>query len=312
MSLSEHLQEYWGKPVVDWSEAAGLQDAANSVARLSLSYDEYDKKEKWLDKFAAFLEEDRVSEVTGIVVGVWDFESSETSDAIVEALVSARDKLPNLRALFIGDILSEENEMSWIQQSDLSVLFDAYPGLEHLGVRGGNDLTLGSPRHENLKSLIVETGGMNASIVQGLSRAQLPNLEHLELWLGTEEYGATVSLDDLQPILSGALFPKLRYLGLRNCEIADEVARAVANAPVVEKIKVLDLSLGILTDEGAQVLAQSTSIEKLEKLDIHFHYCSDEAVKNLRQAISGELDASDAQQPEEDDGEVYRYVAVGE
>jgi len=153
---------------------------------------------------------------------------------------------------------------------------------------------------------------MDASIVQGLGRADLPNLEHLELWLGTADYGATVSIDDLQPILGGALFPRLRYLGLRNCEIADEVARAVANAPVVEKIKVLDLSLGILTDEGAQVLAQSTSIEKLEKLDIHFHYCSDEAVKNLRQAISGELDASDAQQPEEDDGEVYRYVAVGE
>lgn len=312
MVLHEHLQQFAGKPVVDWSEDAGLKDAANPIARLSLSYDEYDTNAKWLDLFAAFLEEPDVSQVTGIVVGVWDFESSETSQSIVEALVSARDRLPNLRALFLGDILSEENEMSWIQQSDLSPLFDAYSELEHLGVRGGSGLNLGSPRHEKLQSLRVETGGMDAGIVQGLNRAQLPNLEHLELWLGTSDYGATVAIEDLQPILGGELFPRLRYLGLRNCEMADEVARAVASAPIVERIQTLDLSLGSLSDEGAQALAQSPSIARLEKLDIHYHYCSDAAVEALRSAINGELDATDAQKPDGYDGESYRYVAVGE
>jgi hypothetical protein len=159
--------------------------------------------------------------------------------------------MPALRALFLGDIIVEENEISWIVQSDVSPLLDAFPALEELRVRGGQGLTLGAPRHARLRSLAIETGGLDAGLVRSLAAADLPELEHLELWLGTTDYGGTVTVADLEPILSGRLFPKLRYLGLRDSEIADEVAAALASAPILERVRVLDLSLGTLGDAGA-------------------------------------------------------------
>lgn len=311
MAIQEHLQEFAGKPVANWEPGSDFQNPGGTLARISLDYDEYDQKQKWLDKFAAFLEDPNASQSTGLVVGPWDFESSEDSSAIVEALVTARDRLPNLTAIFLGDILSEENEISWIRQSDVSPLLDAYPALEYFGVRGGDGLSVGALRHERLKTLIIQTGGLNADIVRAIGKSHLPQLEHLELWLGDSGYGATTTVEDLTPILSGQLFASLRYLGLRNSEIADEITRAVATAPIVERIKTLDLSLGTLSDEGAQALLESPAVAKLEKLDIHYHFCSDEMVEKLQQ-LPIEVDASDSQQPYQYDGESQRYVAVSE
>ncbi|NKB18732.1 MAG: hypothetical protein HC770_13150 [Pseudanabaena sp. CRU_2_10] len=141
--------------------------------------------------------------------------------------------------------------------------------------------------------------------------AQLPELEHLELWLGIEDYGSDTTVDDLQPILTDRLFPKLRYLGLRDSEIADRIAIALADAPVLEQIKVLDLSLGTLRDVGAEALLNNPAIAQLEKLDIHHHYVSDELVTRLEE-LGIELDASDRQEEEEYGDESYFYVAVSE
>ena len=310
MAISENLETFAGKPVVDWEPEAGITDPAGTIPRISLSYD--DENQKWTDRFAEFLDDPAVGEVTGLVIGMWDISFTEgDSSPVVEALVAARDRLPNLTAIFFGDITFEECEISWIRQSDVSPLFDAYPNLEYFGVRGGDGLRLGSPRHERLKTLIVETGGLDASVVRSISAAHLPALEHLELWLGSDNYGANVTVEDLAPILSGDLFPNLRYLGLRDSEIADRIAPALAQAPILERIKVLDLSLGTLGDEGAAALLVSPTISRLEKLDIHHHFCSEEMVQKL-QALGVEVDASDTQSAEEYDGESYRYIAVSE
>ena len=37
----------------------------------------------------------------------------EDMSGVVEAVVSAASQLPELTALFIGDIIGEENEISW-------------------------------------------------------------------------------------------------------------------------------------------------------------------------------------------------------
>ena len=42
------------------------------------------------------------------------------------------DRLPALEALFLGDITFEQQEISWIQQSDISPLFLAFPRLRVL------------------------------------------------------------------------------------------------------------------------------------------------------------------------------------
>jgi hypothetical protein len=312
MTISAHLTTFAGQPVQDWQPDGGPIDPA-IFYRVSVGYDEAQRGELWSDRFAELLDHPGAEALEGIVVGAWGemFDEQEEATRVVEALVAARDRLPRLRAIFFGDITYEECEISWIQNTDVSPIFDAYPALEHFGVRGANGLRLGALRHARLRSLIVQSGGLDAAITREVTAAELPSLDHLELWLGTAEYGGTTTLDDLAPILSGARFPGLTYLGLRDSEIADQIAAAVATAPVLDHLRILDLSLGTLGDEGAAALLASPAVARLEKLDIHHHYCSDELVARL-QSLGIEVDASEQEEDDEDDGERYRYVSVSE
>lgn len=313
MSINEHAREFAGKPVKQWEPPEAIEDPKGTVYRIDLSYEAAEAGETWEKKFATFLSKPAASEVTGLVVGMWG-DTSEgvlASGPVVEALVVARPKLPALRALFIGDILSEEFEISWLEQTDMSPIFGAYPDLEHFRVRGGNGLRLGAQNHDRLKSLIIETGGLDVSVVRDITSSTLPELEHLELWLGDDNYGATTELVDLAPIFSGRLFPKLTYLGLRDSELSDAIAVAASHAPLIDRLHVLDLSLGTLSDDGAAALLASRSIAALKFLDIHHHYCSDEMVLKLK-GLGVKLDASDPQSADDYDGESHRYVAVSE
>ena len=310
--VNEHTQEFAGKPVIDWQPTNAIDDPVGNAYRLALSYEEAEAGETWEARLAAFLSQPGANRVTAIVVGVWGDTSDPLPDSsdVVKTLVAAREKLPDLKALFIGDIIGEEFEISWIEQSDMSSIFHAYPRLEHFQVRGGNNLDLGVLNH-HLKSLVVETGGLDVSVVRDITSSTLPELEHLELWLGSDSYGANTEIVDLAPIFSGRLFPKLTRLGLRDSQLTDAIAVAVSHSPLIERLHVLDLSLGTLSDDGAAAFLSSPGITKLEFLDIHHHYCSDEMVSKLK-SLGVELDASDPQTPDDYDGESYRYVAVSE
>jgi hypothetical protein len=308
MAIYEHLTALAGEPVVDW--CPGKPDPNHTTYRISLSYE--DEGAQWTDRFAAFLDAVPTERITGLVVGAWEemFEDG-ASATIVEALVVARDRLPNLRALFFGDIVSEECEISWIQQTDISPLFDAYPKLEYFCVRGGTGLQLGALHHRHLKSLIIQSGGLGAAVTRAAIMADLPALEHLELWLGTDEYGGDTTVADLQPLFSGTYFPNLHYLGLRDSAIADQIALAIAQAPILERIRVLDLSLGTLGDEGATALLASPLVARLAKLDIHHHFCSNDVMARLRQ-LGIEVDVGEQEVPDVYGGEAWRYVSVSE
>ena len=338
MGFYEHLTEFGGKPVRNYDRAEGIADPAGTLYRLTVGYDEAweepraksggwlrriftrepapepepaDPEEAWMARLKALLEDPCVRQLTGLGVGLWGVgQNGEGCAPIVEALVGVADRLPGLRSLFLGDITAEEYEVSWIEQSDVTPLLHAYPRLEHFGVRGGS-LSLSPVAHESLKTLVVQTGGLPVEVVRAICQSDFPALEHLELWLGDEGYGADVTVADLEPILSGRLFPNLRYLGLKNSEIQDEIAAAVADAPITRRIHVLDLSMGTLGDEGAAALLDSPAIAKLEKLDLQHHYMSDEMVGRL-QGLGIQVDSSDAQKPSKYDDKSYRYVAVGE
>jgi hypothetical protein len=309
MSIYEHMTEFAGQPVVDWDPEAGQAIARGTAYRVAVSWEEAEDGLRWTDKLSSFLDDPAAGQMTGLVVGSWIGPEMEgDSEPVVEALVAARERLPGLRALFLGDIISEECEISWIHQTDLSPLFAAYPELEHFGVRGSDNLSLGSLRHLRLKTLILQSGGLPARVVREVAAAELLELEHLELWLGEEGYGGDSTVADLAPILSGSRFPKLRYLGLRDAEHANEIAAAVAVAPVTERLRVLDLSLGTLDDQGAMALLASPAVARLEKLDIRHHFCSDAMIEKLK-GLGIEVDAGDRQE-----ARTYRerYVAVGE
>jgi hypothetical protein len=232
----EYLTQFYGRDVVEYDPASGLADGAPAI-RLRLSY-EADDDTTFTDLYARFLKEPIVGDVEALVIGRWttptDIVTARKGDAaerVVENLVSTREHLPALKALFLGDFTREESEISWIEQTDVSPLFTAFPLLEVLGLRGGNGLSLGRPSHPKLKTLIVETGGLPGHVVREVCAADLPALEHLELWLGSEDFGGDATLDDLAPILSGRLFPRLTTLALRDCEWADDLAVALADAP---------------------------------------------------------------------------------
>lgn len=305
MTIAQHAERFAGKPVRDYSPSRGIDNPTGVAYRFRQEYDADDEAtvEKLLE---AFLADPRAEQAQAIVIGPWS-EEPESSKDVVEQLANAAGKLPNLRGLFLGDITYEELEISWIEQCDVSPLLKAFPRLEYFRVRGGQDLSLGEPKHDHLRSLIVEAGGLPKTVVQQVAAARLPELEHLELWLGTEEYGGDATVEDLRPILDGGLFPKLRYLGLRDSAIADAIAQAVALAPVLRQVRVLDLSLGTLGDVGAQALLASPAIARLEKLDLHHHFISKELMKRLSD-LGIDIDLSDKQSDEDD----YRFVAVSE
>ncbi|NJM66455.1 MAG: hypothetical protein HC851_12760 [Acaryochloris sp. RU_4_1] len=312
MTIADNLEQLMDKPVKNYNPDQGLTHPAETIYRLTVADLDYDSEIKIFDRITAFLDEPQVGEITGLVIGLWDWEGFEVnSRPVVEALVAAQAQLPHLQAIFLGDIVYEECEISWIQQSDLSPLFLAYPNLHYLGVRGGEGLKLGRVNHDHLQTLVIESGGLSSTVVQEVGQAQLPNLEHLELWLGTENYGGDATVADLQPILSGERFSKLRYLGLRDSEMADEVAIALSSSPILNQIQTLDLSLGTLSDRGAAALLESPNLTNLEYLDLHHHFLSAEMMTRL-QDLPFAVNVKDRQEPEEYDGEIWRYVAVSE
>ncbi len=309
MSIYEHATYFAGKQVVNWDKTVGVTNPETCIYRFET--DLYSTSGKYVtEALDELLEDSHVGEVTGLVIGAWSSPCDEPTD-IIEWLCSAHEKLPNLTAIFFGDITPEESEISWIEQADISPLFIAYPALEHFRVRGGTNLRLGHLRHEHLKSLTIETGGLDRTVVQDILASHLPHLEHLELWLGARDYGANTEVVDFEPLFNESLFPKLRYLGLRDSEIANELAIALVRSPLIERIRISDLSMGLLDDTGAIALLHCPAVSKLEKLDIQYHYCSDEMVERL-ETLPIEVDASEKQQPSLWGGEEHRYVAISE
>jgi len=309
MTIGENIKEFAGQPVHDYSENEGVP--RQPVApRLSLDWDS--ETDGFEALFGKFLEDPNSADVEALVIGNWGGAGEgDGSEAAVEALVSARDSLPKLKALFLGEMTYEESEISWIQQSDISPIFEAFPKLEVLYVRGGNGLSLGRPRHAHLKTLVIQSGGLPATVVREVTSAELPSLEHLELWLGDDGYGNNVSTDDIINLITKGPIGKLQYLGLRDdCE-ADATAAVLAQQEMPSTLEVLDLSLGTLGDEGANALADAKWLSSLKKLDIHHHYVSPETVAKLKGLVA-EVDHSEDQEPDEYDGEQNRYVAVSE
>lgn len=306
---------FGGFDIEEW--AGEIEDPRETAIKVALAYEDEDREGiKWGDKFGSFLEDPQSSKVRVLVVGSWGSQAmceGTGSEELVEALVAARKQLPNLRALFIGDVESEECEISWIQQSDLSPVLEAYPNLQYLRVRGGQALELGALKHKHLQGLVLESGGLSGNLIRSIAHAQLPELVHLELWLGSDNYGADYTIEDLKPLLSGAVLPKLQYLGLRNSEMTDAIAEALSGAAILKRIKVLDLSMGTLGDSGAEALASNPEIAKLAKVNVAHHYMTEDGAGHLRplKNVTG-LDKPSEYLEEMEEDEDYRYCQVGE
>jgi hypothetical protein len=298
-------------PVVNYNQDSvgqptGVEDPAKVAWRLGVEYD--DGPAEFAQLFEHFLADVGGEHVTALLVGQWGGAAYEHK-APVALLAGKAAALPNLRALFLGDMESEECEISWIQHDDITPLVEAYPALEILTVRGGEGLSVSPLRLASLHTLVFESGGLPAGVVRAVAQSDLPAVRHLELWLGTGEYGGDSTVEDLADILAGARLPAITRLGLCDSEIADDVAAAVASAPVVARLEVLDLSMGTLTDRGAQALLAGQPLTHLRELDLEYHFMSTEMMERLRAELAGVRVNVDDRQNE---GEFGRFVAVSE
>ncbi|MCP2276613.1 STM4015 family protein [Nocardia amikacinitolerans] len=329
MTIGDHLQEFGGLPAVAFPDApatdAKKKKKPKSVAlpepdavAWRLSVETYDAQETWPECFARFVGAVDTTKVTALIVGTWQDVYDNGPGEVIEALCAAKDRLPALRALFLGDIVMEECEVSWINQGLVTPLLQTFSDLEIFGVRGGQNLEFPAVRHERLHTLVVESGGLPADVVRGIGACDFPALTHLDLWLGTSEYGGDSEVADLAPILSGDRLPALKHLALRNSETQDDICSALAAAPVVARLESLDVSMGVLTDDGAAALLSGQPLSHLNSLDMHYNYLSDEMRNRLRETLEPagvrlDLDSDDAEEDsDEDDGTVWRFVSVGE
>ncbi|MFD5315258.1 STM4015 family protein [Streptomyces sp. NPDC127098] len=322
MTIGNHLPDFHGLPVFDFPDSVkGEGDATGLPAPESVAWrvavEAYESQEEWEDAFARFLAAVDTTRVRALVVGAWSDVYDTGPEAVIEAIVAARDRLPALRGLFLADITFEESEISWITQGTVTPLLDAFPELEEFAVRGGNQLEFPATRHERLRRLTIETGGMPVGVVRGVAASDLPALTHLDLWLGTSDYGGDAEVGDLAPILAGTRLPALTHLALRNSEIQDDICAALASAPVVAGLEALDVSMGVLTDDGAAALLTGQPLTHLRTLDMHHNYLSEAMRTRLRESLEPagvSLDLSDdgASSTDDGNGDVWRYVAVGE
>lgn len=304
MTISDLAPRFDGKTVRDFEPGQPIYTSTNTVYRLRLDYDAETTMVELLDEFLAQVDKQQLD---ALVIGAWEEPHDGGPQTVLDALADRAADLPALKALFIGDITAEECEISWIIQGDYTRLLQAFPRLERLHVRGSSSLSWPALEHTGLKHLVIECGGLPSDVLQALAQSRYPALEHLELWLGTDDYGFDGDLGNVQAAVHQLRSPTLRSLGLKDAQIADDVAKWIAGEAWIESLAVLDLSMGTLGDEGAQALLASPHVRKIARVDLSHHYISKAVQSSLAAALPGVV-LDDAQ--EEDEG--YRYVAVGE
>lgn len=306
MTIEQHAETFGGHPVKSF-DGPDDWDGPDHTYRVAITWD--DGADAFAEKLEQLVRCEGAEDMEALVIGAWNGDdSARSSDGVIKALAGYHSVLKSLKALFLGDIIYEENEISWIQQSDVAPLLKALPKLEVFRVRGGNDLAITPLKHAHLTHLIVETGGLRRSMIREICQCDFPRLEHLELWLGEGNYGFDGGVEDLQPLLTGKRFPKLTYLGLRNSEIADDIAAVVVNAPIVQRLRILDLSNGNLSDTGAQSLLHLPAGLPLEELNLTHHYMTPAMVKRLQKALPYKVIADDGQDPNAE----WRSIVVSE
>ena len=305
------IEFFSGGAIIDYDPEQGLKTPKRPY-RLMTHFDGSPMSEL-LD---AFEQEENLGELQSLLIGYWGtdiLDDSAEPELVRDRLIALAPKLTSLRSIFWGDISYEESEISWIENCDVGPLLAAFPELTYFKGRGGNGLRLTGLKHANLKKLRIETGGLDGDTLQDVIQAELPALEELELWLGSSDYGFSSSAEDFKPLIIGRAypelvypFPKLSYLGLRNSEIADDLAELFADAKVLQQLKTLDFSMGTMTDRGVEALINLPSLGKVKKIVLSNNCIEDEELIEKLRARGVKVEANDQKSPDD------AYVDVGE
>ncbi|MER6649672.1 STM4015 family protein [Streptomyces sp. NPDC000971] len=319
MSYVQHVEQFHGLPVLTfppYADPTDLPDAGAVAWRLHCGpYASDERADSCWRRFTGSVD---LGKVRALVFGSPWYDGEGGSGP--RELIELSSRFTGLEALFLGDLEDEEAMISTIALDDLAEILDAFPGLRELAVRGGDGLRFPVTGHERLRVLRVESGGLPPRAAAGIAAASLPSLERLELWLGDEDYGGGTTAEDLAPLLAGVGKPALRHLGLQNGPRQDELAAALASAPVVRRLTSLSLSMGTLGDEGAEALLTGQSLAHLRKLDLSHHFLSQDMMLRIWTELEPQGVRVNLMVRREEEAERFpelgtgrcRYVAVGE
>ncbi len=244
-------------------------------------------------------------------------DSDWAYDAILPTLVGS-GTLPLLRVLDMTADAEFMDQDSWRAIGDLSKLWAIAPQLRELRLKGSNNdegtsTKLGTIVAPHLEKLVHISSGLSKNVPLEIGKAMLPELRHLELYLGQEDYGNTCRMKSFAGIFEGKGLPRLEHLGLPNSEWERELIVALAKAPIVRRIRTLDLTKGTLWREGAQALIEhAAAFRHLELLDVRDNYFDDEQAAAIKKAIPCANISEQKELDDDDDDEPYRYVTVGE
>jgi Leucine-rich repeat (LRR) protein len=266
-------------------------------------YEDYEDGGKDATTLAQTIVSDpELQQLNELIIGCWGESYDNSIQALINIFVENKDKLQNIEHLFVGDIDSEECEVSWIIQGAYGELLKALPNLKKLTIKGSNELSLGTLAHDNLESLEIVCGGLPKSVIHEIANSNLPKLNHLDLYIGVEDYGFDGGLEDIKALLKNPQIKKLKYLGLGNSDIQDEIVEAVMESDVLSNLSVLDFSNGTVSDKGAEcILRHQDKITHLELLNLNHHFISDEYMEKLEQ-LPIELDLGEQMENDEEYG----------
>jgi hypothetical protein len=251
----------------------------------------------------------------------WDDNDELVPEVLAEAGKHAWAS--GLHRLHLGD-LSGDVDMAHHRVGTVGKLISkAFPALRWLKIHSGTgwgdtaETGLGVQGLDlpELTELTIETCSLSSKRLKHLLAAKLPKVEKLELWFGSENYGADCKVRDLEPLLAGKAFPKVRHLGLRNAEATNDIAAALPGSAIARRLATLDLSMGTLTGAGARALADGAArFAALEKLDVDDNFLDPAALRTLATAFGKKRVHSTTQkQPDGSiDGETHYYVSVSE
>lgn len=281
--------------------------------RYTYSYDEYEEQGKRAaDMVADILADPDFLSLTELIIGDWGGAWEDSCQPILDGMIEHADQFSNIQSLFIGDMDFEECEVSWIMQGNFSGLWAALPNLRCLTIKGSMDLKLGDICHEGLEELTIICGGLGSDVIRSVQNAKLPNLKKLLLYIGIDDYGFDGNVDTVKELLDKADFPKLKYLGIVDSEIQDELAKAVLESKFMGQVETLDLSFGTLTDQGGQLLLETLpKWTNIKYLDVHYNYLTDKMAEKLEK-LPMTVDASERNQPDEYHGTVYMNAMLTE
>jgi len=238
-----------------------------------------------------------------LVIGSRMNYSPMALEVSLEKMISLKSNFSGLKHLFIGDI-------SMITQTNYSGFYQHFPQLESFGVRGSRNLTLGKIQLPKLKHLIIEAAKLQKEMIRDVCSSTLPDLEHIDIWLGSRANGGSIEPADLMPILNGK-FPKLKYLGLKNYDQQDDLMKILKGTTVLRHLEVLDISMSVLTDEGAKALFHNNDLLRLKHINCRHHYISEEWREKLKTKFANQnIDLRNPQTSKEINGKSYFDVKV--